>query len=315
MTGDMLRGLLCVPSLSKNLQRQLHRLTYYGALIECFDMASNFNDDEGDNRSLPPFGDFSPIDYITEYTSGGVNLRTGQSLPCGIGPLSGDIELSGEDVVNLHHVARCLTWMRPVPLYRRLSDILGDWNNSEQTLAASHTNMSIVDDVRGHLAASNAQGCSVPTVVWMTIVVCIELTLKSPVRRFMSLIIPLLYGGIHFITWKGPFSSTAEQAMWKSACAFIMAGIPIAWVFTWMALCLSTAKERLESETVCKRFTHLYVTILITLIAACLGFVLTVTLGVALGRLFVVVELFLNLRSAPIGIFWTPSWIQMVPHM
>ncbi|KAK3900069.1 hypothetical protein C8A05DRAFT_36304 [Staphylotrichum tortipilum] len=32
-------------------------------------------------------------------------------------------------------------------------------------------------------------------------------------------------------------------------------------------------------------------------------------------RLYIVVEAFVSLRSVPIGVYWTPSWIQMIPHV
>jgi hypothetical protein len=35
----------------------------------------------------------------------------------------------------------------------------------------------------------------------------------------------------------------------------------------------------------------------------------------ALGRIYLVVESFISLRSVPIGVYWTPSWLQMIPHL
>lgn len=42
-----------------------------------------------------------------------------------------------------------------------------------------------------------------------------------------------------------------------------------------------------------------------------------VTWGMAfvLARAYVVVEACISLRQAPIGAFWVPSWLQMVPHI
>ncbi|KAK3936520.1 hypothetical protein QBC46DRAFT_419077 [Diplogelasinospora grovesii] len=34
-----------------------------------------------------------------------------------------------------------------------------------------------------------------------------------------------------------------------------------------------------------------------------------------LARTYQIVESFVSLRSVPIGVFWTPSWIQMLPHI
>ena len=31
-------------------------------------------------------------------------------------------------------------------------------------------------------------------------------------------------------------------------------------------------------------------------------------------RLYIVVESFISLRKVPIGVYYTPSWLQMIPH-
>jgi hypothetical protein len=35
----------------------------------------------------------------------------------------------------------------------------------------------------------------------------------------------------------------------------------------------------------------------------------------ALARMYIVVESFVSLRRVPIGVYWTPAWIQMIPHV
>ncbi|KAK3370431.1 hypothetical protein B0H63DRAFT_486991 [Podospora didyma] len=34
-----------------------------------------------------------------------------------------------------------------------------------------------------------------------------------------------------------------------------------------------------------------------------------------LARVFLVIESFISLRAQPIGVFWTPSWLDMIPHV
>jgi len=34
----------------------------------------------------------------------------------------------------------------------------------------------------------------------------------------------------------------------------------------------------------------------------------------SLARIFIVVESFIGLRRVPIGVYWTPAWLQMIPH-
>jgi hypothetical protein len=43
-----------------------------------------------------------------------------------------------------------------------------------------------------------------------------------------------------------------------------------------------------------------------------LGILVLVAYGCA--RLYIVIESFLSLRRVPIGVYYTPSWLQMVPH-
>ena len=38
-------------------------------------------------------------------------------------------------------------------------------------------------------------------------------------------------------------------------------------------------------------------------------------IGYGLSRGFLVIDSFISLRALPIGAYWTPSWLQMIPHI
>ncbi|KAK0619403.1 hypothetical protein B0T14DRAFT_431559 [Immersiella caudata] len=42
---------------------------------------------------------------------------------------------------------------------------------------------------------------------------------------------------------------------------------------------------------------------------------LTILAGYILARTYLVVESFVSLRAEPVGVFWTPAWLQMIPHL
>ena len=44
------------------------------------------------------------------------------------------------------------------------------------------------------------------------------------------------------------------------------------------------------------------------------AFCMLVLVVYSCARLYIVVESFISLRKVPIGVYYTPSWLQMIPH-
>ncbi|KAK4158965.1 hypothetical protein QBC43DRAFT_305070 [Cladorrhinum sp. PSN259] len=124
-----------------------------------------------------------------------------------------------------------------------------------------------------------------------------ELTLLQA----LALALPIMYGGVHLAAWGFEFPTAAEAMAWKVASIIIASAFPsyatvVALVAFGISFSLSDQHIKVGKSTI---ITSLGI----------LLFVITVS------RVFLVLESFISLRSVPIGVYWTPSWLQMIPHV
>lgn len=122
-------------------------------------------------------------------------------------------------------------------------------------------------------------------------------------RLFIGL--PLIYGGVHLSAWTFEFPTAVESLLWKVSGITIAAIFPVwlSWLFTVAAIQFvvrSVSGLELDWDED-GRFTKLVDGPVILAFIAC--------------RLYIVVEAFVSLRAVPIGVYWTPAWIQMIPHV
>ena len=148
------------------------------------------------------------------------------------------------------------------------------------------------------------------------------------------ILIPLsmLYGGLHTIAWNYHFPSSYEQLFWKLSSgavvlqAIIVVGIAYSIregaVFDSLRRVLTLYKndiwgrnEPLSYGTV--RDIMKWLQDMINFSKSVMPDVMaSINIGVyILGRVFLVVESFVSLRSVPIGVYLTPGWLQMIPHL
>ena len=106
-----------------------------------------------------------------------------------------------------------------------------------------------------------------------------------------------MYDGFHMTAWNYAFASQKEELLWKTPCITVATVLPSA------AISTTLVGWTLES--------------IITGSTAIIMVVNAIVFGSAfiLSRSFIVVELFISLRSVPIGVYWTPSWLQAIPHV
>ena len=98
------------------------------------------------------------------------------------------------------------------------------------------------------------------------------------------------YGGIHTAAWNAHFPSLQEQILWRvSACIVIGAGV-IVWG--------------------CALFSHSFRKLPVLPIIFLIPMVLF-----AFGRLYLVVEAFISVRSLPVGAYNTTDWVNFLPHI
>lgn len=126
---------------------------------------------------------------------------------------------------------------------------------------------------------------------------------SSPILLVLLLTLPAIYGGIHLSVANTRFPTPIEQLLWKIASINIIATMPVFFLLTFVGSYLSRTFFEYESlgessfATVYKFPGHVLL------------------LGYMVARSYLVVESFASLRAVPIGTYWTPSWLQMIPHV
>ena len=108
------------------------------------------------------------------------------------------------------------------------------------------------------------------------------------VATTMLFVLPLAYGGIHLSAWNFEFPTAMESLLWK------ISGITIASIFVvWVAIRFIVPHD--EDQDLNLQIVFFGVS------TAC--------------RIYIVIEAYISLRAVPIGVYWTPAWIQMIPHV
>ena len=126
---------------------------------------------------------------------------------------------------------------------------------------------------------------------------------KNRLLSILLVFLPIAYGGIHLVAWHFDFASHIEHILWKIAAIFVMSmfstHIPlIHCIDPWIGF-------RNLRET-----SHR--TLLLRLTRAIFW---TPLIAYAFCRIYLVVESFISLRHAPIGVFATIPWTQSLPFI
>ncbi|KAF7531305.1 hypothetical protein G7054_g9017 [Neopestalotiopsis clavispora] len=150
-------------------------------------------------------------------------------------------------------------------------------------------------------------------LVLLMIDVCGNNTQQSLITLSFEIMFSAAYGGIHLAAWSSIFPTSSEQIIWRVACLVIMSSVPALFLLLVCGTAAGHATKRLttkktRSAPIAKFIkTSAWVFVTATILA-------TVLLVVS-SRCFVFVESFISLRTAPIGVYWTPAWIEMLPHL
>src|SRR3569833_280342 len=131
--------------------------------------------------------------------------------------------------------------------------------------------------------------------------------IRNTILLVLLLVLPALYGGIHLAVAKAGypyFATPLEARLWGISCIDIIVTMPGFFVLSSVGMlvgaCLTDEDDDAD-DCVGAVFYKLPGLLLLFLYMFC--------------RLFIVVESFISLRHVPIGVFWTPAWIQMIPHI
>lgn len=250
-------------------------------------------------QSLPPRRSSSPvrIDWqLSDFDPAGL-LDVNKALPCGLANVGRPIDFTPELVRYWNLVMRGLDSAQGVSafkprtkavwLYQALFEAVTEPSPDNSNFQFPLTDLLIMD----HFP--------------------VDRSLRH--RQFyVAMILPAIYGGIHLSAASFDFPSRTESQLWLYSGLYIALGLPIWEVMAWfMAVYESTGMLDMLLRPCCDanglhrmiwRFTR-----------SILGRLFL--LGYALARTYIIVESFASLRHVPIGVYWTPDWLEMIPHI
>ncbi|OTB05042.1 hypothetical protein M426DRAFT_261416 [Hypoxylon sp. CI-4A] len=120
-------------------------------------------------------------------------------------------------------------------------------------------------------------------------------------------LLPIIYGGIHLVAWNFHFPTEYEQIIWKISCLIVVGASPALGLIVHGGIYSSLTFQylyHLEYIGTCGMILGALITVVIIfLICTLLAFW-------AAARFYIVVEAFISLRAVPIGVYWTPQWLQ-----
>ena len=114
-------------------------------------------------------------------------------------------------------------------------------------------------------------------------------------------LLSLAYGGIHMSAWNWNFPTHVERTLWRASCIYIMFAVPV----MYMTFRCTLALEDVAVKRWDLRFMPRVIYLLGTLFWA----------SFVAARVFIIVEAFLSLRQVSVGVYLSPSWLQMFPHV
>ena len=220
-----------------------------------------------------------------------ITLCTGQSLQCGLGPSEKEPSPSGccgrELDLSFKDVTRWELAVRAIERINEIEDLVlfrcDEQGRIEECPGFSLHNSNLV------LKYGETEAASLWDV--MDIV-------DGRIDFAPSLVLPMLYGGIHLTAWNYTFPSTVEHILWKISGIGIMAVSPFIMSLTGVMAYPDTETQPLK--------TLLYTLVVVSGLTSVsyVGF-----------RTFIVLEAFLSLRHSTLGVYAAIPWVQNLPHL
>ena len=125
----------------------------------------------------------------------------------------------------------------------------------------------------------------------------LHISVSSTYNLISSSVLTILYGGIHLVAWSWDFPSSIEATLWKISCLYICCS----YIIIYLTIPRLLVKFNGENWS----WREIFLLILFYL----WFFIYT------LARIFIILESFLGLRHVPVGVYLTPDWLQMFPHV
>jgi hypothetical protein len=116
----------------------------------------------------------------------------------------------------------------------------------------------------------------------------------------LLILLPACYGAVHFTAWLTFFPTYGEKILWRFAAGAIVAGCPLFCILSYLhGRWLQLIGSREYFVTTSLLVMLLWCTILAYIVA----------------RIYIVIACFTSLRRVPLGVYWTPDWVEMLPHL
>jgi hypothetical protein len=123
---------------------------------------------------------------------------------------------------------------------------------------------------------------------------------------------PIIYGGIHLSVWTSEFPTAVESWLWKIASIGVAVTLSVLFaVGLGMKISLEIMKAAVEVS--CRPQSKRKWRAVGEGIYPYIGYVAIAFYAFA--RVYLVVESFVSLRRVPVGVYLTPSWLQMISRV
>ncbi|KAM0547470.1 hypothetical protein ACHAPJ_010343 [Fusarium lateritium] len=148
-----------------------------------------------------------------------------------------------------------------------------------------------------------------------------DVEIESWRLMLLAVAITSLYGGVHLTAWQWKFPSYAEEIMWKVSCLLIICELLTFFLLVPACLVLLSINDNLAKiidDNMPKKWQSYWISgkeLLYKCFSLCVGLVLyLMSSAYAFARIFIIVESFISLRHAPVGVFLSPEWVELFPH-
>ncbi|ETS78239.1 hypothetical protein PFICI_10301 [Pestalotiopsis fici W106-1] len=222
------------------------------------------------------------------------------------------------DYITQHHTEWIGSQHQNQSIKTIIKELRGDNFNSAPLNLGSHNNlMATEEDSNGKLQRRKKES---RVVDYLNRLIILLSTFGGnegrPFQNYnllLTVLLPAIYGGVHLAVWRAAYPTVVEHIMWRTACIVIMTGLPVLLVLCAVFYLVMVIPSILERRQPDERRHGLDIYFPMAIVVVCIAAAAMLLLISA--RCFVIVESFISLRSAPIGVYWTPAWIQMLPHV
>ncbi|UPK92651.1 hypothetical protein LCI18_003586 [Fusarium solani-melongenae] len=120
-----------------------------------------------------------------------------------------------------------------------------------------------------------------------------------------------MYGGVHLTAWNWTFPTYTEDLLWKVSCFCVAVALPGFFCASWVLVGITAILHSLVKPCfgLRKKWALRAFEDPLRVYSACVAIIYVCC------RIFIVVEAFVALRQVPVGVYISPSWVQMVPHI